>query len=264
MDQKQPKAAANANNINSINRAFEILRLFHGSWELGIQDISRLTGLNKTTVFRVVKSLEANRMLEQNPHTNKYHPGFAIVELAHSVYQNFDAKRIFLPYMLLLQQEFNEDSVLSVLSGMHAVCIERMQGDNSINLHSRVGRALPVYSGSTARVLLSFLDQATLEQVYAEAKKPTGLRVPVSREDLEASMDFVRKNGYLTSCGVTDAGVFSVSIPIPMGKDKVYSLGICGVEDRMRSKGIETITKRLLEYGKEISEKLACCDVIET
>ena len=100
MDEKQPSA----NHINSINRAFDILRLFRDSWELGIQDISRLTGLNKTTVFRVVKSLEANRMLEQNLQTAKYHPGFAIVELAHSVYKNFDVKHIFLPYMRLLRE----------------------------------------------------------------------------------------------------------------------------------------------------------------
>ena len=264
MDQKQPSASASANNINSINRAFEILKLFHDSWELGIQDISRLTGLNKTTVFRVVKSLEANRMLEQNPRTNKYHPGFAIVELAHSVYRNFDAKHIFLPYMYRLQQEFNEDCVLSVLSGTHAVCIERMQGDNPVNLHSRVGRALPVYGGSTARVLLSFLDRATLEQVYEGLDHAAGMRIPVTREVLESSMEFVRKNGYLSSCGVTDDGVYSVSIPIHANTGKVYSLGVCGVEDRMRHKGIETITKRLLEYGKEISERLACCDVIET
>lgn len=259
MDEKQQKA----NNINSINRAFEILRLFHDSWELGIQDISRLTGLNKTTVFRVVKSLEANRMLEQNPHTNKYFPGFAIVELAHSVYQNFDAKWIFLPYMHLLQQEFNEDSVLSVLSGTHAVCIERMQGDNAINLHSRVGRALPVYGGSTARVFFPFLDEETRQKVYEDVGNAKGLRVTVSREDLDRSADFVRENGYLTSVGVLDEGVFSVSVPIRMNGKVLYSLGICGVDERMHSKGIENIARRLLEYGKEISTKLDCCDVIE-
>lgn len=251
-----------ANNINSIHRAFEILRLFHDKWELGIQDISRLTGLNKTTVFRVVKSLEANRMLEQNPRTSKYHPGFAIVELAHSVYQNFDVKSIFQPYMRLLCQEFNEDVVLSVLSGTRAVCIERIQGDNAINLHSRVGRALPVYGGSTARVFLPFLDPSALQQIYQELSDARDLRIPQGENDLAESMEFVRQHGYLTSHGVTDAGVFSVSIPIRMDAFHIYSLGICGVEERMRCKGIDTITQRLLEYGQQISDKLVYCDVI--
>lgn len=258
MDEKQQKA----NNINSINRAFEILRLFSDSWELGIQDISRMSGLNKTTVFRVVKSLEANRMLEQNPRTNKYHPGFAIVELAHNVYTNFDVKKIFHPYMRLLREEFNEDVILSTLSDIHAVCIERMEGDNAINLHSRVGRALPVYGGSTARVFLPFLSQSKLQQVFQELPNASGLLILPSQKDLVESMNFVREHGFLTSCGVTDAGVFSVSVPIRMDSTHIYSLGICGVEERMRRKGIEGITTRLLKYSKIILEKLACCDVI--
>ena len=258
MDEKQPSA----NHINSINRAFDILRLFRDSWELGIQDISRLTGLNKTTVFRVVKSLEANRMLEQNLQTAKYHPGFAIVELAHSVYKNFDVKHIFLPYMRLLREEFNEDVILSVLSGTRAVCIERTEGDNAINLHSRVGRALPIYGGSTARVFLPFVSQEILYRVYQEAETQTDLLVPVSREILEESIQFVCSHGYLTSCGVTDAGVFSVSVPVQMDSSHIYSLGICGVEERMLGKGVAAITSRLLGYSRQLSDKLACCDVI--
>lgn len=258
MDEKQQRA----NNINSINRAFEILHLFKDSWELGIQDISQLTGLNKTTVFRVVKTLEANRMLEQSPRTAKYHPGFAIVELAHSVYKNFNVKYIFLPYMRRLREEFNEDVILSVLSDTHAVCIERMEGNNAINLHSRVGRALPIYGGSTARVFLPFVDQDVLQRVYQEAESQTGPLIPVSRETLDKNARFVREHGYLISCGVTDAGVLSVSVPVQMDSAHIYSLAVCGVEERMYSKGIDVITARLLDYSRQVSDKLACCDVI--
>lgn len=258
MDEKQQRA----NNINSINRAFEILRLFKDSWELGIQDISQMTGLNKTTVFRVVKTLEGNRMLEQNPRTLKYHPGFAIIELAHSVYKNFDVKHIFLPYMRRLQEEFNEDVVLSVLSDTYAVCIERMEGNNAINLHSRVGRALPIYGGSTARVFLPFVSTDILQRIYLEAESQTELLAPVTRASLDESMQFVREHGYLISCGVTDAGVLSISVPVQMDYAHTYSLGVCGVEDRMQSKGIDRITALLLNYKQQLSDKLACCDVI--
>lgn len=248
--------------INSIHRAFVILRLFNQSWELGIQEISHLTGLNKTTVFRVVKSLEANGVLEQNPSNSKYYPGLAILELAHGIYQNYDVKNIFLPYMKLLREEFNEDVVLSVLSGVYAVCIERLEGDNAINLHSRVGRALPLCGGSTARVFLPYLSQESLECVYQDERSAQALARPATRADLEESLAFVKQNGYLISCGVTDEGVFSISVPVRMDDTRIYSLGICGVEERMHSKGVDVLISRLLDYGKQLSEKLAYCEVI--
>lgn len=259
MEKKQPGPS----NINSISRAFDILRLFQNEWELGIQDISRLSGLNKTTVFRVVKSLEANCILEQNSKNSKYHPGFAIVELAHSVYTNFDVKYIFHPYMKSLREEFNEDVVLSVLSDVRAVCIERFMGDNAINLSSRVGRTLPLYGGSTARVFLPFLSAGKLQRVCEDLQNaPTEVLLPPTKEELIDSLNFVREHGFLSSCGVTDAGVLSVSIPIPMDRTHIYSLGICGVESRMLEKGVDLITSRMLQSGKQIAEKLACCDVI--
>lgn len=258
MDDTQSKS----NNINSINRAFMILRLFSESWELGIQDISRLTGLNKTTVFRVVKSLEANRMLGQNHQTDKYYPDVGVLELAHNIYANYDVKYVFQPYMNRLLEEFNEDVILSTLSGTTAVCIERFRSNNVMALYSNVGRALPVYGGSTARVFLPYLDEDARSHVYQELQQARELARPVSVEDLEESMDFIQKNGYMMSCGVMDRNVFSVSVPVKVDDSHIYSLGICGLKERMYSKGVDHIAERLLDYGKQISDKLVYCDVI--
>jgi DNA-binding IclR family transcriptional regulator len=248
--------------INSITRAWVILQLFDQSWELGIQDISRLTGLNKTTVFRVVKSLEANGLLVQNASNNKYNPGIAILKLAHGMYKNYDVKNIFVPYMKKLHDEFNEDVILSVLSGTDVVCIDRLEGVNAINLHSRIGKSMPVCAGSTARVLLPYLDNKSLKAVYSDVKTMHSLTIPTTKKELEESINFIKSHGYLTSCGVVDTGVTSVSIPIFMNKDHVYSLGICGIKERIHEKGIKNIIKRMLEFGKELEEKIVCCEMV--
>lgn len=251
--------------INSITRALDILRLFDSqNWELGIQEISNRLAMNKTTVFRVVKTLEINGFLIQNPINSKYYPGFAILEMAHDMFQNFSEKSLIYPFMQQLQSEFNEDIVLSVLNGTNAICIERLESNNGLRLSSHVGRILPLYAGATGKVFLPYLPPEILESVLSCEKETFTMYTKIDRPSLEKDIESIRKNGYIISISEMDLGVSAIAVPIFDGKGKAaYSLGVCGSTERLESKDRDQIIKRLLEISSIISKRLGYLHIVQ-
>ncbi len=251
--------------INSITKACEVLSLFHSEEpELGIREISARLAMNKTTVYRIVKTLELNGFLIQNPDTMKYSPGFAILELAHTMYKSFDDKQIIYPIMEELRDEFNEDVVLSILNGSQAVCIDRLESTNGINLSSRVGAVLPLHMGATGKVFLPYLPKDTLETILTSLDGWPEPPAKVSRSSLEMDIAVITDKGYISSVSELDDGVYAVAVPIFTSPGKVkYSLGVCGTVERMEAKGPEKVAARLLAEGKVLSKRLESLKTVQ-
>ncbi|MBU2983160.1 helix-turn-helix domain-containing protein [Lentibacter algarum] len=69
--------------LGTVSNALKILKYFtESSNELGLSEISRLTGQNKTTAYRYLCELESNSFVEQNSKTKGYRLGPAVSNLA--------------------------------------------------------------------------------------------------------------------------------------------------------------------------------------
>lgn len=244
--------------INSITKAFDVLKLFHtNETELGIREISARLAMNATTVYRIVRTLELNGMLVQNPENSKYSPSFAILEMAHAMFRNFDDKQVIRPFMKALQAEFNEDVVLSVLHNTSAVCIDRLESANGINLSSSIGRVLPLTRGATGKVFLPYLDRVSLDSLLDQAAEAAGGEKAQVRHSLEQDLAAIRRDGFISSRSELDDGVFAIAVPLFKGDGEIkYSLGVCGTTERMETKGPDKVAARLVEFGQVISRRL--------
>ena len=71
--------------IQSIERASSILRaLASGQRRLGVSDLSERLGLAKGTTHGLLRTLQAEGLVEQDPETGKYQLGAALLQLANS------------------------------------------------------------------------------------------------------------------------------------------------------------------------------------
>ena len=75
--------------INSIIRAIELLNLYDKDTKaLGITELAKLMGLHKSSVHRIVKTLEYMGWLEQDPVTSKYKLGMKIMDVGSTLLKN--------------------------------------------------------------------------------------------------------------------------------------------------------------------------------
>ena len=100
--------------INSIKRAIRILNLYRdGEQYIGITEMARRLDLSKTTVFRIVRSLEAEGWLVQSADSSKYRLGFEILAVSSSLYRRYDWSNIALEVMTDLKNIVEETVILS-------------------------------------------------------------------------------------------------------------------------------------------------------
>lgn len=67
-EQNKPKGGS----IQSISRAAAILRCFREKKKLGLTEISKMTGLHKSTASGLIHTLKEERFLEQDPETSLF------------------------------------------------------------------------------------------------------------------------------------------------------------------------------------------------
>ena len=74
--------------VRAVERALDVLLCFTEKRELGLTEISAMSGLHKSTVHRLLASLESKGFIVRISNSDKYKLGFRIWELAASLDQS--------------------------------------------------------------------------------------------------------------------------------------------------------------------------------
>src|SRR5437660_12553075 len=82
------------NKVQSLGRALEILRLLGSEPEMRVTDLARRLEVHKSTVFRLLSTLQEHGLVEQNPTTERYRLGYGLVRLAGAVVAELDLARV--------------------------------------------------------------------------------------------------------------------------------------------------------------------------
>jgi len=245
-------------HINSIVRAIELLYLYSKDVnELGITEISRMMDLHKSSVYRIVRTLEYMGWLEQNSNTEKYKLGVKIMDIASTVLKTYDYKDILSKGMRDLKDLVHETIVLSVYTDLYGICIDLIEAENYINYTSKLGHKTPLYSGATGKILLAYQSEENIKKVIANGLNSYTTNTITSEEALRKNLAEIRENGYAISFEETDPGVSAIAVPIFNKKNEViYGISIVGPTMRLREKGIDKLINIILEKGKEISDNI--------
>ena len=128
--------ADNSSYIQSIQRAAAIMRCFTESEpELSVMEISRRLDLHKSTVSRMLATLQHEGLVEQNPESGKYRLGLGLISLAGVALGRLNARAAAQPYLTELVEATQETVNVTVLDGRECVNIERAFSPPTHSLH---------------------------------------------------------------------------------------------------------------------------------
>ena len=243
--------------INSIMRAIDILNLYkNNKTYYGITEISKILNLPKTTVFRVVKTLEKKGWLVKDDVTNQYKLGFEILNVASSVTRDYNSRDIIIEEMKKLAQEFNENVVLHMYDDYTARCIEKIETQNVVKISSEIGKKSPLHVGASSKIVLAYQKPEIINHVIDQGLTKYTEKTITDEKVLLEDLAEIRRQGYSISFGEIDVGVTAVAVPIICNEEFLYGLSIVAPTSRILVKGIEEIKSRLLDSTKKICEKI--------
>lgn len=242
--------------VDSVDRALAILECFSTDRpELGISEISRELGMHKSTVFRSLASLEARGLVAKNPLTRRYTVGAKILKPAGAYLTTVDVREKAKPFMESLRSRTKETVSLYVPAGDRCVCIERLESPLEVRRVIRVGDQVPLYAGSTGKVVLAFLPEAARRQLLSRlAVEPPADPIPSTPEALEAELALIRERGYAISREERVAQVSSASAPIfDVSGGVAASLSVSGPTIRFGEERVGQYARLVVQAAGEIS-----------
>lgn len=247
-----------ASGIQSIQRAAAILRSFTKTEsELGVTDLSRQLGLHKSTVSRLLSTLEQEGFVEQNPETGKYHLGMAHVTLAGIVLERIDLRTVARPFLDELARRTQETVNIAVLSDSECMNIGGAASPRPIQYIGRMGRRTPLHCTSAGKVLLAYLPPDRWRRHLAEPLPRYTAKTIVDRDRLAQVLEQIRQQGYAVTHEEHQEGLSAVAAPIYDHTGQVAAaLVVSGPTYRIGPEEVEAIVELVQQTARAISTQL--------
>ena len=203
--------------IESLQRGLNVLSLFNRERSaLTLTEIVEATGLNKSTTFRIVNTLDSSGYLERDPDTRQYRPGLKVLQLGFTAISSLEFRQLARPYLRKLSQATGESASLGVLDDLEIIYVDRIRGRQIIvGVILGIGSRIPAHCASMGKVILAHLP--VQELAHRLAKSPPTPCTANSKIDLpaiEAELLQVRQQGYATNDEELEIGLRAVAAPI--------------------------------------------------
>ncbi|MCC6944521.1 MAG: IclR family transcriptional regulator [Thermomicrobiales bacterium] len=258
--------------MSSVKSAFEILFAFLDSsserGELGVSELSRLTGQTKNQTFRLLQTMSSLGVVTQDPKHRTWALSYRLLELgsaAHSRLSLVDSARESLD---TLHRELGDQILLGVLTGGFATIPVDVRRGIDIRPIGEIGSRFVLHAGGGSKLLLAFSPPEYIEEylrVAAPLKRFTAntcVQPSLVREECAR----IRSQGYALSFQDLSLDRCSIAVPI-RDRDGEVIAGISasspvsrfGEEDRQRKlellrKASADVTNRLGGFASQLNQ----------
>src|SRR4026209_1920068 len=181
---------ASSAGVAAVDRALSILDAFTDQdQKLGLAEVAKRTGLYKSTVIRLAKSLEKASYLHRSE-DGTYRLGSKVLSLGAMYQKHFGTAEIVPQTLRQIVEEAPEGASFYVRDDTQRLCLHRVESPKAVRDSIHVGDRLPLSAGAGGHVIRAF----------------SGLN--------GKKYDEIRKAMYSASFGERDAETAAVAVPV--------------------------------------------------
>ena len=235
--------------IRAVDRALDVLLCFSANNPvLSMTQISEIVGMNKSTVHRLLATLEAKRFVQRDPLTGLYQPGNRLLQMAFLTTQKNNLNEVVEPYMHKLNEKYRETITLSILDDADVVYSSVVESQQTVKLAARPGQRLPAFCTASGKALMAYSDEVTIQKIFDRGFPEYTSFTIRSSETLIHIFRLVRERGFAYSEQEYEEGINAVAAPIlNRNKHPLAAIAVAGPAYRLT-------VDRMLEIGPDVAE----------
>ncbi|CAL8899785.1 IclR family transcriptional regulator [Kocuria varians] len=241
-----------------IANAVSVLRCFtHDDPLLGVTEIAGRIGLHKSTVSRILATLEQENLVERDPQTRRYGLGLGLITLAGPLLADLDERRVAYPVLQELTAQTGETSALVVWNGAETVCVEQIPSPQEIKHTIPLGTRYDTALSSSVQV---FLAAQPAERVRALLLAGTVTHLATTEDAIESYLQqlaTVRDEGVAVNYGRTHVDEVGVAAPVRDHRNEtVAAVMIAAPRYRVTEDQVSHLVAACTAAAEEVSQRL--------
>jgi DNA-binding IclR family transcriptional regulator len=248
-----------------VQRAARLLRhIAEGDPVVNMARAARELGINRTTLLRLLHTLEAERLIERRgDDTPGWRIGFGLVGMAAQAFFSEDLVQVAVPVLTRLAEAVGLSAHLGVLDGREVVYLVRRTPNHAFVSNIRIGSRLAAHAANMGRIILAHMPPEKVAQLFQNAPMPAvTVHTSVTLPQLRARLDQDRASGLAWSDGAYEDRISSVAAVVLDAAGKpVAAVNVSGLNSSFEGEERRArIGQAVADAGSEISRQLGWID----
>jgi DNA-binding IclR family transcriptional regulator len=244
--------------IQSLDRGLEILFILAEHKSKGVTELANELQVNKSTVFRLLETLEKRNLVQQDKTTAKYKLGIGLLHISEGLVKNLDIINVSKPTLKQLMDSTKESVHLCTFANDKVYVVDQVKSDQIMKVSATIGHEEPIYCSSVGKCILAYLPDETRSRIIDGVQFiPYTEKTKASKEALIEEIQLIRKKGYALDDEEVSVGVCCIAAPIYNHRGEVKSsIGISGPSARIRPENIDSYINKLKIAASNISHNM--------
>lgn len=239
-------------SIQSVEHALDLLEaLCEEDDGVQISQLSNRLQMNKSSIFRLLATLELRGYVQRVEGSKKYRLGLTAYETAQKFLSRMTLLRKARPVMERLARQCDEAVYLVLRHGDEALFLDMIDSGQQVKLVTMVGRRFPLASMSAGKVLLAFADDRDGVRRIVEKN-------PLCAGALKKELEAIRHGGLAVDAGGVCEGAVCLAAPLFNAREEVTgALAVLGPEYRLTPQRLQgELRSGLLDAAEVVSSVL--------
>jgi DNA-binding IclR family transcriptional regulator len=244
--------------VGVVTRVLRILEALHAApGGLALRDVARLTGINKSTAYRILAHLESDGYLFKG-NAGAYSIGPKLARLASATNHHTALRETSRPILDKLWEATGETINLAIPDGNEVLYLDVIESPHSFRLVSHAGMRRPMHGTALGKAVMAYLSAEERENLLALVKgKDERLARAGRPANLRKELAKVCQQGYAVDDQESTLGARCVGAPIfEEAGSVVGAISISGPTTRIGKKQIPALGAKVAEAAQAISARL--------
>lgn len=239
--------------VGSVQRAIAVLdALAEGGAELGTNEVARRTGINASSISRLLSTLTEAGLVQHLPSTGRYRLGVRILQLASAARENLDLRAVARPLLEELAALSGETVTLSLPGEHDVLTVDFVQSSRSVRSVAEIGRNSIAHATATGKVFLAFGGHLPDGDLVAFTEVTI-----TDRGVLTTAIAEITAQGYAIAVRERDNDLSAVAVPVLDGGQALIAiLGIQGPATRFEAGAMAALVRSLQERAELLATAL--------
>lgn len=240
-------------HVAAVERAVRVLEALSDGGALGTNEIGRRTGINASSVSRLLATLTSAGMVEHVAESGRYRLGLRMLQFGNAVLARLDLREIAHAHLRALVDATGETATLSVSGGGAALTVDYVQSGSSVQSVARVGRPSVTHATAVGKVVLAFGGQ----RLDGPLTRFTAATITDVAE-LDREVARTAERGWAEALGEREADLHAVAVPVHRSDGSLLAiLGVQGPAGRFGQPERRAAVDLLLDVAAQIEAAFA-------